>query len=175
MLHLVLSVSEGISRDNMSSGRSSRVLTTLVLIALLTPHTFAISRFSSPIDSSYTRSTLVAACWTLIQQDGITPGGPYSLTLFPFPNELTLLWTILFFPLYLCIIYTQWRFIKGITKKSKVMRVIAAALVIQLVVLMAFFSYSLDGWASGIAYPLPIFHVLSALSVLRHREPNQAD
>ncbi|RDE15651.1 MAG: hypothetical protein C4K48_03480 [Candidatus Thorarchaeota archaeon] len=163
-------MSEVVSKDTLSSGWSSRFLPILILFAILTPHTLEITRVSLE-DDSYTQSILVAGCWTLLQKDGSTIAGPYSSTLFLFPNELALLWTILFVPLYLCIIYTQWRLVRGITTKGKVLCVIAAALAIQLVVLMAFFSYSLDGWASGIAYPLPIFHVLSALSVFWHRRP----
>ena len=136
----------------------------VIIAALLAPHTLEVTSVNL-VDNSYLRFTFAAIFWLLIREDGNSIAGPYSSTLFQLPSVQALLWTALFLPLCLVIIYTQWRFIKGMTTKNKAFRMIGIVLAIQVIVLVTFFAYALDSWSLAAAVPLPIVHVVSALSI----------
>ena len=157
-----------LTHSSTNSSRPRAILILLVLVSLTIPHTLGIRR-----GSSYIRFTLVAALWTLIHESGSTIAGPYSYTLFPFPNEQALLWTALFVPLQLCTSYVMFRFAGGAIERETASRVVIAALIIQ-----AFLSGALwSGYASGsdisrvylfdTVIPLPIFHIVSVHIVHR--------
>lgn len=135
----------------------------LVLVSLIAPHTLGIRRHDLP-DNSYARYTLTAALWTIIHETGSTIAGPYSQTLFPFPNEPALLWIVLFIPLQLCTSCVILRYVKGITGKGTALRVVVAALVIQ-ALLAGGLWFGFDSWLFVSVYPLPIFHLVS-LSIM---------
>lgn len=154
------------AHNNTNSPKPRAIFFILVLVLLIAPHTLGIRRQSLQ-DNSYTRFTLVAALWTVIHESGSTIAGPYTYTLFPLPNEPALLWTVLFIPLQLCTSYVILRFVRGITEKGTALCVVVAALVIQ-----AFLAGGLWFVFSGLlvvsVYPLPIFHLVSLLIVVRN-------
>ena len=138
-------------------------------MALFAPHSLGISHFNFP-DNSYNRYTVSAVFWAISYENGSIITGPYSNTFFEFISIPTLLFGALFLPLYFSVIIAQSRFIKSTTTKKTILRVIGLALIIQTFLQFAFFSYQVDGWASVGSYPLPIFHILNVLSVVRQRE-----
>lgn len=151
--------------SSTNSSRSRAILILLFLVSLVIPHTLGITR-QDFYDNSHIRFTLVAALWTLIHEFGSTIAGPYSYTLFPFPNEPALLWTALFTPLQLCTSYVIFRFAEGATDRPTASRVVMAAFVIQAFLAGAlWFGYS--GYFSMVI-PLPIFHIVSVHIVHRN-------
>jgi len=162
-------MSDIVDQDRPEARWLSRFLAILILMALFVPHSLGISRLNQP-DNSYIRYTVSAVLWAISHESGSTIAGPYNYTFIEFLSIPTLLLGALFLPLYIIVIITQWRFIKGTTTKKSILRVIGFTLLIQVFLQFAFLWYWLDGWASLQTYPLPIFHTLNALSVIRQRE-----
>ena len=147
-----------------------RFLLVLFIAALLLPHTLEISSHSIP-DASYTRYSVISVLLTIFYEYGSTIVGPYS-TLFIMPptsaallNELTLVLNIL-------IILSQSGFAKGRISRRRVLQIIGIILCVHVVLLLGVFSYQVDGWASVLAIPLPIFPIISTLAMLRGKTPN---
>lgn len=159
-------MSEIVAQD---ARKSSRILSILILIALFVPHSLEISRVHLP-DNSYFRYSLYAVFWAVSNESGSTIAGPYSSTLFEILSVPALFLDALFLPLFISVIIIQSRFIKGITTKRSILRVIGMALIIQTFPLSALFWFQVTGLGYTQLYPLPIFHALSILSVFRHRE-----
>ena len=162
-------MSDIVTQDRPVEKKISRFLAILILVALLVPHSLGISRLNHP-DDSYIRYTVSAVLWEMSHESGSTIAGPYSYTYFEFLYIPALLLGALFLPLYISVIITQWRFMKGTTTKRTILRVIGLALFIQAFLQFASLGYRLDGWALLQTYPLPIFHTLNILSVIRQRE-----
>ena len=162
-------MSDIVAQDRPEARKTSRFLAILIIVTLFVPHSLGISRLNH-LDNSYIRYSVFAVFWAIVHENGSTIAGPYSYTSFEFLSIPTLLFGALFLPLYISVIITQSRFIKGTTTKRSILRVIGLALIMQAFLLSAFFSYQLDGWAYAISFPLPIFHTLNVLLVVRRRE-----
>ena len=162
-------MSEIVAQDRLEARKISRFLVILILVALFAPHSLGISHFNFP-DNSYNRYTVSAVFWAISYENGSTITGPYSNTFFEFISIPTLLFGALFLLLFLSVIITQWRFIRGTTSKRSILRVIGLALITQVFPLSAMFSVQLTGLGYAQLYPLPIFHALNVLSVVRQRE-----
>ena len=161
-------MSDIVTQNRPEATRLSRFLAILILVALFVPHSLGISRLNQP-DNSYIRYSVFAVFWKISYENGSTIAGPYSNTFFEFLSIPTLLFGALFLPLFITVIITQSRFIKGTTTKKSILCVIGLALITQVFLYPIFFSYRLDGWASADLYPLPIFYTLNVLSVVRQR------
>ena len=155
-------------QNPVNSDNSMKIVYVLLLAVFLIPHSLEVYRVSH-FDNTFTRFTLVSALWTLVHEYGSSIVGPYTTTNLILPNGLPLFWTVLFLPLHLYIVYMLSGFMKGTTTKKVMKRVIMFTLAIQIIV-TGFFSYSLNGWAFGAAFPLPIIHIAVYLTVLRYQK-----
>ncbi len=138
------SMSDIVAQDRSEARKTSRFLAILIIVTLFVPHSLEISRLNH-LDNSYIRYSVFAVFWAIVHENGSTIAGPYSSTFFEFLSIPTLLFGVLFIPLYILVIITQSRFIKGTTTKRSILRVIGLALIIQAFLQSAFFSYQLDG------------------------------
>ena len=168
MLNWALFMSDIVAQDRPIEKKASRFLAILILVALFVPHSLGIAHLNFP-DNSYIRYTVSAVLWAISYENGSTIAGPYSDTSFEFLSIATLLFGALFLLLFISIIITQWRFIKGTTTKRSILRIIGLALIIQLFPISPLFSFRLTGLGYTQLYPLPIFHTLNVLSVVRQR------
>lgn len=146
-----------------------RFLLLVILTALLIPHTFEISSQSIP-DAAFVRYSVITLLLTLFYEFGSTIVGPYT-TLFIMPSTSAPLYNPLALIVNVTIILILWRFIKGKSSRRRVLYVIAIAVFVQAFLLIGFFSVRLDGWASYLAIPLPIFPIISMLAILRNKIP----
>jgi hypothetical protein len=137
----------------------------LILIAVAVPHSLETSVYSST-ESSFTRVTIVSVLWIVSQENGHVITGPYSILQFEFFSIRTIFLSTMVFLLYMTFIYFQWRFLDCALSKKSLLRASIVALIIQIMV-AGFFSFSLDGWAINITYPIPIFQLLGTVIVLR--------
>lgn len=142
----------------------TRLLFILLLVVLLVPHTFTLTRYSYIPDEGYTRYTLIAALWSIVYESGDTSSGPYITTNLVFPFDAALLWALIILPLSLYILYTLKRFMRAEVNRRAVLRAILTLLAVQ-VVLTGLLCYSLDGWLSSCSYPLPLFQLACLLAV----------
>jgi hypothetical protein len=142
----------------------------LVIAALLSPHTFEISNQSMP-DNSFTRYSIITVLLIPFYQFGDTFVGPYS-TLFIMPPTAALLLNLLTLLINTSIILSQVGLSKGIISRKRALYLIGIALCVDVLLLIGFFSYQLDGTASVLAIPLPIFPIISAFAILRNKVPN---
>ncbi|MHA2601408.1 MAG: hypothetical protein AM324_004655 [Candidatus Thorarchaeota archaeon SMTZ1-83] len=152
---------ETVTHNSIKSPKPETIFILLILVSLIIPHTLGIRR-----QSSHIRFTLVAALWTVIHESGSTIAGPYSYTLFPFPNDAALLWTAIFIPLQLCISYVVFQSVKGTTEKETALCVVVIALVIQAFLAGALW-FAFDGLRESVL-PLPVFHLVSLFVVQRN-------
>lgn len=153
------------THNNSNTPKPQTIFILLVLVSLIIPHTLGI-RHQSFYDNSHIRFTLVAALWTVIHESGSTIAGPYSYTLFPFPNDAALLWTALFIPLQLCTSYVVFQSVKGTTEKETALCVVVIALVIQAFLAGALW-FGFDYLRESVL-PLPVFHLVSLFVVQRN-------
>lgn len=164
-------MSEGSSSNNLGSGLLSRDLFILILVALLVPHSLGFSSSLSRNESVYSFS-LLAVCWTLVRQDSYVFSEPQSSISFQLASSEALSYAMLILPLYVIVMYTQSRFMRGVTSRNIVLLVIVIAVGIQLifmnsyVVLFATLSTHVYG-----TYPFPVFHILNLVSVFWRRKP----
>jgi hypothetical protein len=158
--------------DNLiqTSRNKWRFLLFLFIAALLSPHTFEISNQSIP-DASFTRYSVITVFLTLFYEYGSTIAGPYS-TIFIMPPTSAILLNTLTLLINVVIILGQVGFSKGTISRSRVLYIIGIALCIHVLLLVGVFSYQLDGMASVLAVPLPVFPIISALVVLLGRIPS---
>ena len=162
-------MSDIVTQDSPDTRKSSRFLSILILVSLFVPHSLGISHVNLP-DNSYIRYSVYAVFWAISFENGSTIAGPYSSTFFEFLSVPTLLIGALFIPLFIAVIITQSRFIKGITTKRSILRVIGLALMMQIFPLSALFWYQVTGLVYAQLFPIPIFLTLNVLSVVRQRE-----
>ena len=147
-----------------------RVLLALLIVALLSPHTFEISS-QSIIDASFTRYSVITVLLTIFYEYGSTIVGPYD-TFFIMPPTSAALLNTLTLVLNISIILSLFGLAKGTISRRRALQLIAVFLCAHVVLLLGFFSIQLDGWANVLALPLPVFPIISALAVLRDRIPN---
>ncbi|MBY8996755.1 MAG: hypothetical protein KGD60_03415 [Candidatus Thorarchaeota archaeon] len=165
-------MSDVIVQDSPKERDTSRLLAILIVVAIFLPHTLEFN-WGNAIDNSYLRVALYAAFWMISLETGSTIAGPYSSTLFEVLTVRILVFCILFMPLYLIVIIAQSRFMKGVTSRKSLLRIVGSVLIVQMFILFAFFWWQLDGWAFAQAYPLPFLHILVFLSVGRLRSTKQ--
>jgi hypothetical protein len=159
-------MSDVIVQDSPKEKNASRILAILLIVAIVFPHTLEIVTVNA-IDNSYLQVAVYAALWMVSLETGSTIAGPYSFTLFEVLTVRILVFCILFLPLYLIVIIAHSRFMKGKASRKSILRIVGTSLIVQMFILFAFFWWQLDGWAFAQAYPLPILHVLSILSVTK--------
>ena len=146
-----------------------RFLLLVILAALLIPHTFEISSQSIP-DAAFVRYSVITLLLTLFYEFGSTLVGPYT-TLFILPPTSAPLYNPLALIVNIAIILGLWGVMKGKLSREVVLYTIVIAICVQAFLLIGFFSIRLDGWASYIAIPLPIFPIISMLAILRNKIP----
>lgn len=141
----------------------------IIVAALISPHTFEISS-QNIIDASFTRYSIVTLLLTLFYEYGSTFVGPYT-TLFIMPPTSAPLYNPLTLMVNITIILSLWRLMKDKISRRAVLYIIAIVVCVDVFLLIGFFSIRLDGWASVLAIPLPIFPLISALLILRNKIP----
>jgi hypothetical protein len=154
---------------NQNTMTTGRFLLLVVVAALLAPHTFEISSQNIP-DASFARYSVITLLLTVFYEYGSTIAGSYS-TLFVMPPTSAALLNLLTLIVNVSIILAQWGVTKGRASKRIALYTIAAALCVHALLLLGFFSYQVNGTASALAIPLPVFPIISALLVLRGKLP----
>ena len=158
-----------VSELNQDTMTSRRFLLLVIIAALLIPHTFEISNQYYP-DATFTRYSVITLLLTLFYEFGSTLVGPYT-TLFILPPTSAPLYNPLALIVNIAIILGLWGVMKGKLSRRAVLYTIVIAICVQAFLLIGFFSIRLDGWASYLAIPLPIFPIISALLILRNKVP----
>jgi hypothetical protein len=159
-------MSDMVPQDRPEKRKTSRFLSILSIIALLLPHTLEFQRVGA-LDSTYVRFTVFGSFWMTSLETGSSIAGPYTSTSIEFLTVQIVIFSFLFLPFGLLLIVAQMRFMKGITSKKTIKRIIGLVLIVQTFILFGFFSWQLDGWAFAQTYPLPILHALIVRSVIR--------
>jgi hypothetical protein len=144
-----------------------RFLLLLVIAALLIPHTLEIESQNLP-DAVFTRYSVIIVLLTVSYEFGSTLMGPYS-TIFVMPPTSAIVLNVLALLINISIIISLLGLVRGMISKKRVLYIIGIALCVQVFLLLGIFSYRLDSWASGLAIPLPVFPIVSALAVINNR------
>ena len=152
-------MSDEFIREDADLFNIPREIVFLVILIMVVPHTFEINVVNA-MDSSYVRCSFFAAFWIVSLSAGSNIAGPFTSVSIDFLGIQVLVYSLLFLPFLLILLYSRIRTMKGSMSKRTTLRTTGITLIVHLVILFGFFWYTLDGWAFAQLYPLPIIHLL---------------